>query len=105
MTLLSQWGKEPQAVTVKIDPSVDMHTPRVEQVKKMTPDAYFAYAAELLKVNGPHLVDQPQLARIKRLGIEAGSSFDIAQVDPVIRQALQMAPAAAQAALIAEWPK
>jgi hypothetical protein len=105
MTLLSQWGKEPQAVSVKIDPSVDMRTPPVEQVKKMTPDAYFGYAAELLKVNGPHLIDQPQLARMKRLGIEPGRSFDVAEVDPVIRQALQIAPAAAQAALVAEWPK
>jgi hypothetical protein len=34
MTLLSQWGKGPQAVTVKIDPSVDMQTPPVEQAKK-----------------------------------------------------------------------
>jgi hypothetical protein len=84
MTLLSQWGKEPQAVSAKIDPSVDMRTPPVEQVKKMTPDAYFAYAAELLKVNGPHLIDQPQLARMKRLGIEPGRSFDVAEVDPVI---------------------
>jgi len=105
MTLLSQWGKEPQAVAVKIDPSVDMRTPPVEQVRKMTPDAYFAYAAELLKVNGPHLVDQPQLARMKRLGIDAGRSFDVAEVDPIVRQALQTAPSAAQSALIAEWPK
>src|SRR5262245_23264828 len=105
MTLLSQWGKEPQPITVKIDPSVDMQTPPVEQVKKMTPDAYFAYAAVLLKVNGSHLVDQPQLARMKRLGIEAGRSFDVAAVDPVIRNALQMAPLAGQSALIAEWPK
>jgi hypothetical protein len=82
-----------------------MRTPPVEQVKTMMPDVYFAYAAELLKVNDPHLVDQPQLARMKRLGIEAGRSFDVADVDPVIRQALRMAPAAAQSALIAEWPK
>jgi hypothetical protein len=105
MTPLSQWGKEPQAIRVKIDPSVDMRTPPVEQIKRMTPDAYFAYAAELLKVNGPHLVDQPRLARMKRLGIEAGQSFDVAEVDPVIRNALQMASAASQSALIAEWPK
>jgi hypothetical protein len=105
MTVLSRWGTEPQAVIVKIDPSVDMQTPPVEQVKKMTPDGYFAYAAELLKVNGAHLVDQPQLARMKRLGIEAGRSFVVAEVDPVIREALQMAPAAARSALIAEWPK
>jgi len=93
MTLLSQWGKPPQAITVKIDPSVDMKTPPVKQVEQMTPDAYFAYAAELF------------LARIRRLGIEAGQSFDSAKVDPVIRQALQRAPAAAQKALTAEWPK
>ena len=103
MALLSQWGRQPQAITVKMDPSVDMKTPPVEQVKKMTPDAYFAYAAELLKVNAPHPTDQPPLARMKRLGIEAGKSFDPAKVDPVIRQALQTAPAAAQKALIAKW--
>ena len=58
-----------------------------------------------MKVNSPHLIDQPTLARIKRLGIEAGQSFDPAKVDPVIREALQAAPATAQKALIAEWPK
>src|SRR6516225_9654262 len=105
ITLLSQWAKEPQTISPKIDTSVDMETPPVRQVKKMTPDAYFAYAAELLKVNGPHLVDQPQLARMKRLGIEAGRSFDVAGIDPAIRQVLQMTPAAAQKALIAEWPE
>jgi hypothetical protein len=94
ITLLSQWGKEPQTITVEIDPSVDMQTPPVEQVKKMTPDAYFAYAAELLKVNAPHPTDQPQLARMKRLGFEVGHSFAPADVDPFIRQALQTARAA-----------
>src|SRR5262249_4491901 len=105
IALLSQWGKKPRAIKNKIDPSVDMKTPPVEQVKKMPPNAYFAYAAELLKVNAPHLTDQPTLARMKRLGIEAGKSFDPAKADPVIRKALQTAPAAAQKALIAEWPK
>jgi hypothetical protein len=105
MARLSQWGKPPKVDVVNIDPSVDMHTSPVEQVKKMTPDAYFTYAAGLLKVNGPHLVDQPTLARMKRLGIEAGRSFDLSKVSPVIREALQAAPAAAQNAMIAEWPK
>ena len=104
ITLLSQWCKPPQLIAVKIDPSVDMKTPPVKQVEQMTPDAYFAYAAELLKVNGPHLTDQPTLVRIKRLGIEAGQSFDPAKVDPIIRPALQMAPAGALKAIIAEWP-
>src|SRR5215471_1258700 len=104
ITLLSQWGKPSQTITVKIDPSVDMKTPPVKQVEEMTPDAYFAYAAELLKVNGPHLTDQPTLARIKRLGIEPGKSFDPAKVEPVIRQALETASAAAQKAIVTEWP-
>jgi hypothetical protein len=88
-----------------MDPSVDMKTPPVKQVEKLTSDAYFANAAELLQVNGPHLTDQPTLARIKRLGIEDGQSFDSTKAEPVIRQALRTAPAAAQNALITEWPK
>jgi hypothetical protein len=105
ITLLSQWGKQPQTITAKIDPSVDMETPPVQQVEKMTPDAYFAYAAELLKANAPHATDQPQLARMKRLGFDVGRIFDPANVDPIIRQALQAAPTAAEKALVAEWPK
>jgi hypothetical protein len=105
ITLLSRWGKELQAITARVDPSVDMETPPVQQVRQMTPDAYFAYAAELLKVNAPHATDQPQLARMKRLGLEAGRSFDPASVDPLIHEALQTAPAAAEKMLSAEWPK
>jgi hypothetical protein len=106
LTLLSQVGKPPQANAVnEIDTAADMHTPPAEQVKNMTPDAYFAYAAELLKVNGSHLIDQPTLARMRRIGIERGRSFDVAGADPVVRQALQTAAEAAQKAMIAEWPK
>ena len=106
ITLLSQWGREPQPITANVDTSVDMETPPVQQVKKMTPNAYFAYAAELLKVNRPQATDQPQLARMKRiLGFEVDQSFDPAKADPLIRQALQAAPAAAEEALIIEWPK
>ena len=106
IALLSQWGSEPQPITANVDTSVDMETPPVQQVKKMIPNAYFAYAAELLKVNRPQATDQPQLARMKRiLGFEVDQSFDPAKADPLIRQALQAAPAAAEEALIIEWPK
>ena len=30
----------------------------------------------------PHLTDQPIVARMKRIGIEAGKSFDFAKIDP-----------------------
>ena len=50
VTPLSQWGKTPEPVTVKIDPTVDMKTPPKIQVDTMPADKYFTYAAELLKV-------------------------------------------------------
>jgi hypothetical protein len=44
-------------VKAVIDPSVDMKTPPLDQVNKMPAGAYFKYAAELIKVNPPHLTD------------------------------------------------
>jgi hypothetical protein len=51
VTLLSEWGKPPKPVEVKIDPSIDMKTPPKIQVDTMPADKYFAYAAELLKLH------------------------------------------------------
>src|SRR3954468_17102173 len=72
VTLLSEWGKTPKPVEIKIDPSVDMKTPPKVQVDTMPAGKYFAYAAELLKVNPPHITDEPILAQMRRLGIEPG---------------------------------
>jgi hypothetical protein len=96
VTLLSDWGKAPKAPELKIDPTVDMKTPPKTQVDTMPAGKYFAYAAELLKVNPPHLTDEPILAQMKRLGIEAGKSFDIEKVSPVVKKALEAAPKAGQ---------
>jgi hypothetical protein len=96
VTPLAQWGKAPQPVTVTIDPSVDMKTPPKTQVDNMPAAQYFAYAAELLKLHPPHATDQPILARMKRIGIEPGQSFDLSKLDPVAQKALTDAPQAAQ---------
>jgi hypothetical protein len=101
VTLLSDWGKAPKAPELKIDPTVDMKTPPKTQVDTMPASKYFAYAAELLKVNPPHLTDEPVLAQMKRLGIEAGKSFDIEKVSPVVKKALEAAPKAGQELM--EW--
>src|SRR5262245_31823595 len=69
VTPLSEWGKSPRPVEVKVDPSIDMKTPPKTQVDTMPAGKYFAYAAELLKVNPPHLTDEPILAQMKRLGL------------------------------------
>jgi hypothetical protein len=96
VTPLSQWGKTAVMPTVTIDPGVDMKTAPKVQVGTMPADKYFAYAAELLKVNPPHITDEPIIARMKRIGLEAGKSFDMAKLDPVIRDALADTPAQAQ---------
>ena len=99
VTPLSQWGQEPQPIAVAIDPSVDMTTPPVEQVSRMPAADYFAHAAELMKINPPHLTDWSMLARIQRLGLKPGKTFDIQAVDPEVQEALEQAPAAGQQAM------
>ena len=76
VTPLSQWGKTSVPPAATIDPSVDMKTPPKVQADTMPAAKYFAYAAELLKVNPPHITDQPMIAQLKKIGIEVGKSFD-----------------------------
>jgi hypothetical protein len=96
VTPLSRWGKNAEPVTVQIDPSVDMKTPPKTQIDSMPAAKYFAYAAELLKLQPPHSTDQPIIAQMKRIGIEPGKSFDIDKLDPAVKQALEAVPAEAQ---------
>ena len=53
ITPLSRWGKPAQPVTGKIDPAVDMKTPPKIQVDTMPAGKFFAYAAEVLKLQPP----------------------------------------------------
>src|SRR5262249_56257631 len=70
----------------------DVEAARKGEVDTMTGGKFFSYAAELLKVNPPHLTDEPILAQMKRIGIEPGKSFDIANVPPAVRKGLEDAP-------------
>ena len=96
VTLLSEWGKTPKPIEVKIDPGIDMKTPPKVQVDTMTAGKYFAEAAELLKLQPPHVTDQPIIAQIKKIGIEPGKSFDITKLEPAVQKALEGAPEAAR---------
>src|SRR5215813_4617915 len=101
ITPLSGWGKPAVAVKQVIDPSVDIKTPPKKQVDTMEGSKFFAYAGELLKLHPPHITDEPIIARLKRIGFEAGKSFDIAKLDATMRKAIDDAPAAAQKLM--EW--
>ncbi|MFO1099420.1 MAG: DUF1254 domain-containing protein [Xanthobacteraceae bacterium] len=96
VTLLSEWCRPPKPLEATIDPNVDMTTPPKIQVDTMPADKFFAYAAEIMKVNPPHITDEPIVARMRRIGLTPGKSFDFAKLDPAVAKALEGAPAAAQ---------
>jgi hypothetical protein len=96
ITPLSRWGKQAQPATGKIDPAVDMKTPPKIQVDTMPAGKFFAYAAEVLKLQPPHLTDQPIVALMRLIGIEPGKSFDIGKAEPAVKQALESVPEDAQ---------
>jgi hypothetical protein len=88
ITPLFQWGKTPEPVAFKFDRTVDMETPPKVQVDRMPASEFFAYAAELLKVQPPHLTDQPIIAEMKKIGIEPGKNFEISKTGPVVQRGL-----------------
>jgi hypothetical protein len=96
VTPLSERVNPAKPVEVKIDPTVDMKTPPKLQVDTMPAGKYFAYAAELLKINPPHITDEPIIAQLKKIGIEPGKSFDIEKLAPAIHNALARVPEEAQ---------
>ncbi len=104
ITPLSQWGKAAQPVSVKIDPTVDMKTPPKTQIDTMPAGKFFTYAAELLKLHPPHVTDQPMIARLKKIGIEPGKSFDLDKAEPMVRKALESAAGEAQQLMAWKMP-
>ncbi|TYC49309.1 DUF1254 domain-containing protein [Rhodobacterales bacterium] len=102
---LSQWGKDLKAPQVTVDKSVDMKTPPKVQVDTMSGETYFTRAAELLKTIPPHSTDQPILARLKQIGLEAGKSFEFEEADPVVKQAIEKAPKAGQDLMAWKLPR
>jgi hypothetical protein len=96
ITPLSNWGRAAEPVVGTVDPGVDMKTPPKITVDTMPAAKFFAYAAEILKLQPPHITDQPIIAEMQRIGIERGKSFDIDKVGPAIKAGLETAPEDAQ---------
>ncbi len=92
ITPMSRWGMPPEPVVGTVDPSIDMQTPPKTQVDTMPAGKFFAYAADILKVQPPHITDQPILAQMERIGIVPGKNFDIDKVDPSIKAGLGSVP-------------
>jgi hypothetical protein len=96
LSALSCWSRGlTTRVEGHVDPTIDMKTPPADQVAAMKAEVFFANAAELMKVHPAHLVDQSILARMRRIGLVPGWSFDTASLDHAHRQALGRAAAQA----------
>lgn len=93
---LSALGTDKSPAKGKVDPTVPLAQPP-DIVARMDAGKFFARFAQVMKDNPPHHADYPILARMERLGIEPGKSFDIAQVSPEIKVAMEKAVPIAQA--------
>ena len=105
VTPLARWGQPPASPPFQADPAVDMTTPPLDQVEAMPAAEFFALAAELMKVHPPHPTDFSILARIARIGLRPGSSFDPGQLEPKINAALDTVPKAAQDLMTQTFPR
>jgi hypothetical protein len=64
---------------------------------------HFAYGAELMVTQPPHITDWSQLERMKRIGLEPGKTFEIEKADPAVRAALESIPDDAIKAIQAKY--
>lgn len=89
LTPLSQWNLPAQSQRVKSDPNLDLKIAVREQVESMPTDAFFTYAAELMRKHPPHATDQPVLAQLRRVGIIPGRTFDFDKLDHPAKQGMR----------------
>jgi len=90
---LSQWGHvAPAQPPLALPLHVTAPAP-LELVNTMPPLTYFKRAVELMKVNPPHLTDWSMIARLARIGIEIGRSYEPEKLDPAVQDALKKAAA------------
>jgi hypothetical protein len=86
---LSAFGKPHTPPEGKVDPNVDMKNPPVQQLQKMSAEAFFNRMASLLKSNPPPASEAPVLDKLKAIGIVPGEKFDPAQLDPAVAKGLE----------------
>ena len=66
-----------------------MKTPPVEQLQKMSSEAFFNRLAALLKSNPPPAAEAPLLDKLKAIGIVPGEKFDPSKLEPAVAKGLE----------------
>lgn len=77
LTPLSQWGKKNVDQDIKIDPdpTIDMQTPPLDAILKMSHQEYFDLANHLLLNHKPHFSDWSLVIRLKLAGLSDGPIY------------------------------
>ena len=104
-TPLSRWPGRPREAEASVDGSVDMDTAPLDQVNSLGGLDFFSYAVELMRLHPPHVTDQPIIARMARIGIEASKPLDVDALPQDVRDALVDAPTSAQATMVSALPR
>jgi hypothetical protein len=92
---LSQFGKPYTAPPGVENPNVDVKTPPVDQLKRMTGAQFLSALAALLDANPAPAADAPMLAKLATIGVIPGRAFDPAKLDPAVAKGLEgIVPAA-----------
>ncbi|GFE71676.1 protein of unknown function DUF1254 [Chroococcus sp. FPU101] len=99
---LSAYGKPYTPPKNTVNPNQDMTAPP-DQVDQMDAASFFALFTELMKDNPPHANDYPIVDRMKRIGIEPGKSFNLADAPQEVQDALNAAPAVALKLIKQVW--
>ena len=99
---LSSWGKPFTPQAGKVDPSIDMKTAVRDQVDAMDGNAFFSLLAELMKDNPPADADASIVAKMARIGVVPGQSFDAGALHPDVAAAVAQAPEAGQKRIMAQ---
>lgn len=93
---LSQWPGPARVDDAVVDPSIDMTAAPLDQVLALSGIDFFVHATRLMTTHRPHLVDQPILARMTRLGLHPDRALEPGDLDDDQRGAIDRAPLAAQ---------
>jgi hypothetical protein len=89
ITPLARWGHTPPPPPAPNTPLPHITGPAPQaEVDRMPALQYFRYAAELMKVNPPHVTDWSILERLKRIGIKPGQSYNPEQLSSTGRDVL-----------------
>lgn len=89
---LSSYGKAFTPARGRVDPSIDMHKSVRDQVNALSANEYFTLLAKLMVDNPPAAADAPMVARMARIGVVPGQSFDAGRLGAESATAVNEAP-------------